>query len=627
MKEKIKRISSSTWALLLALMMVVSSFSVLAATTNVEKTGSGYRAGDTIYFSAGSTSWYNSDARTVAYFYGNNDGCYAVFQSAGNDKNYLKATVPNGTFTTMTLIRYDPNNSNFNPNGGNGWPGDPGVWNKIENITRSDSSNNLYTVTSDSLNAGTWSKYDGGSTTTGHDVCMYGTLSNSFKWWTGFGEHWDDAPKFTYDADNKKYVLSNFTTDLSDFSFRVYDKTDNKHYCGSNKVTTTLSSGKQASMTTYDTNNNWDEGNTCFKYAGARGKKVNIEIPDNFRTIKVTEVQTTIADSVSLKLNNATDDKIDYGTNLSVTATLSNKNSSIDKVDYKFYLDDSKEPTATFTDVTDNSYTYTFSGLAEGEHTIKVEVSAEGYKSVTATTSITVKKHDIATSVSLEPLSQEVTYGADVKVTAVLNGKYEGYTGNVTYTLLDENGDAVSGVAPIETNQTNVVFTVTKPSTGHHTYKVSASAENYETVKSNTVSVYVKQTDITSNVTLTGPDTGWQYKVGDSIKLEASCENAPEGVTVKYNYYINGKKINDSATPNKVTYVFTASDVGTVKFYAEAVADNYNTVKSAEISASVIKKQVATSVNLTATPTNVKFGNEVTITATLTGDVQSGNFT
>lgn len=39
MKEKIKRISSSTWALLLALMMVVSSFSVLAATTNAEKTG------------------------------------------------------------------------------------------------------------------------------------------------------------------------------------------------------------------------------------------------------------------------------------------------------------------------------------------------------------------------------------------------------------------------------------------------------------------------------------------------------------------------------------------------------------------------------------------------------------
>lgn len=159
MKEKIKRISSSTWALILALMMVVSSFSVLAATTNVNKTGSGYSAGDTIYFSAGNTNWYGSDAKTVAYFYGNGDAYYAVFQPAGNDENYLKATVPTGTFTTMIIIRYDPDKSTFNINGGKGWPGDTGVWNRIDNITRSDSSYNLYTVTSNSLNTGEWSTY------------------------------------------------------------------------------------------------------------------------------------------------------------------------------------------------------------------------------------------------------------------------------------------------------------------------------------------------------------------------------------------------------------------------------------------------------------------------------------
>lgn len=53
MKEKIKRISSSTWALLLALMMVVSSFSVLAATTNVNKTG---ETKTTVYFVPASQS-------------------------------------------------------------------------------------------------------------------------------------------------------------------------------------------------------------------------------------------------------------------------------------------------------------------------------------------------------------------------------------------------------------------------------------------------------------------------------------------------------------------------------------------------------------------------------------------
>lgn len=53
MKEKIKRISSSTWALLLALMMLVSSFSVLAATTNVNKTG---ETKTTVYFVPASQS-------------------------------------------------------------------------------------------------------------------------------------------------------------------------------------------------------------------------------------------------------------------------------------------------------------------------------------------------------------------------------------------------------------------------------------------------------------------------------------------------------------------------------------------------------------------------------------------
>ena len=69
MKEKIKRISSSTWALILALMMVVSSFSVLAATTNVNKTGA-YTG--TIYY-------HNSSA--------NNATVYIYSYGEGGDKN------------------------------------------------------------------------------------------------------------------------------------------------------------------------------------------------------------------------------------------------------------------------------------------------------------------------------------------------------------------------------------------------------------------------------------------------------------------------------------------------------------------------------------------------------------
>ncbi|QCT07467.1 hypothetical protein [Ruminococcus bovis] len=232
----------------------------------------------------------------------------------------------------------------------------------------------------------------------------------------------------------------------------------------------------------------------------------------------------------------------------------------------------------------------------------------------------------VATSVNLSPDSATKNTGESVKLTATANTPV---SGELTYTFTETTSGATTTPKVIKSSNGTAQATFTDLSEGEHKYKVEVSANGYTSVTSSeaTVTVTVNPIDITSKVTLTGPVTSWQYKVGDSIKLKASCEDAPEGVTVKYNYYINGKKINGSATPNKVTYDFTASDEGTVKFYAEAVAENYNTVKSEEISASVIKKQVATSVKLTATPTNVKFGNEVTIIAELQGDIQPGNFT
>lgn len=613
MKEKIKRISSSTWALILALMMVVSSFSVLAATTNVEKTGKisyWVLSGD---FNSWSTDtqyqFGGANGGSITYDLSSKKGSTIQFRTDAYENgihfNSSKGIVKDNTEVQLTWDTGDVMYYTV-PSDSNG---------KITFNVTVRNGNNYLTVTAGS-----------GGSTTGHKVYIYGKCNRTTcDKWEKFDEK-PETPIFEYDADNHKYYLNDFQMENTESYFRIYDAKTGTHYMGTEGDTTTLTSGVTSGMKEYTS---WSTDTYRFKYAGASGKKVNIEIPDDFRTIKVTEVQTTIADSVSLLLNNAPDGKIDYGTDLSVTATLANKNSSVGTVNYNFYLDDSTSPLKTTSSADETcNYTIPASKLTAGNHTVKVEVSAEGYKSVTETTSITVKKHNIATSVSLEPLSQEVTYGADVQVTAALKGKYDSYTGNVTYKLLDENGDAVSGVAPITTNQNNVEFTVKKPSTGYHTYKVAVSAENYETVESNTVKVYVKQTPITSEVTfLSGPVSGYDYKVGDSIELKASCKDAPEGVTVKYNYYINGKKINDSATPNIVTYNFTASDVGKITFYAEAVADGYNTVKSDGISAKVIMKQVATSVELTATPTDVKVGNEVTITAKLQGDIQPGNFT
>ena len=500
MKEKIKRISSSTWALILALMMVVSSFSVLAATTNVEKTG-------TTTDAINKTS---TKTMLVAAFTSPDDAYY------GSPGIHMWNSDGSGDLTSgypaMVSANYDGVHY-FKPD-------------------ESKISSNCY--------------------------IKYALLQKSGGWFGAWKRESDSS--FTK---NTQFVAWR-TISNSPGSFETFNpiKITSIQYPDEIKAT-------ESSTITLSA----DGGFPWFYYEKLKD------------TNEVKNYSLKVEDSSNTEVYSG---KFNYST----------KSTSFDWT-----------PKST----SDNTLTFT---LSDSDNIDSV--------SYTKKFTVTESKPSVATSVSLNADNDTINVGDSLKLTASTTGKV---AGNVTYTLLDENGDAVSGVAPITTNQPNVVFTVTKPSTGDHTYKVSASAENYETVVSNTVNVYVKQTDITSKVTLTGPVSGYDYKVGNSIELKASCEKAPEGVNVKYNYYINGKKINDSATPNTVTYKFTASDVGTITFYAEAVADNYNTVKSAEISASVIMKLVATSVKLTATPTDVKFGNEVTITAELQGEIQSGNFT
>lgn len=832
MKEKIKRISSSTWALILALMMVVSSFSVLAATTNVNKTGASLNSDDTIYLKP-NEEWLNNNSKFGIYVWNNNTDSHWVLMNDDDGDGYYSATVPSdGPYANIIFLRF---NSSATATSGTTWPGN--VSNQTGDLTKDDGAN-CYSFTENKADkpAGKWSTYTpakqgvadsvslslinatDGKIDYGTDLSVTATLANknSSVGTVDYNFYLDNSTspletissadetcnytipaskltagnhtvKVEASADGYDSISANVTINVvsstsstgyglvgdfntwntganvfvknssstSDYSYTTVDLTagtyefkvangDSWYTKASTTITSSSCTDIQFSInssesdnckitvteagtykfvwntstkkisviypnakyyvvgrfmtSTYETSNwNTTDKNMPFTYDSETGyykletgKTIkdlsgvqtktspnayyyfwlydggsyyqpytsNTEFHNNDSSNKQNLVYTSTDKSQRLRFNDTSStntspvtlwyDPVERQIWYEAISTVASVTLTAEKKDY--YYGDSVSLTANVTDpksnnltytftevdengsevgtpVTSNTNTVTFNNLTDGKHYYKVEVSAEGYKSVTATTSITVKKHNIATSVSLVPLSQEVTYGADVQVTAELSGKYEGYTGNVTYTLLDENGNAVSGVAPITTNQPNVLFTVTKPSTGDHTYKVAVSAENYETVESNTVRVYVKQTDITSKVTLTGPVSGCEYKVGDSIKLNASCEDAPEGVNVKYNYYINGNKINGSATQNTVTYNFTASDVGKITFYAEAVADNYNTVKSDEISAKVIMKQVATSVNLTAAPTDVKVGNEVTITAKLQGEIQSGNFT
>lgn len=156
MKEKIKRISSSTWALILALMMVVSSFSVLAATTNVNKTGASLNSGETIYLKP-SENWLQKDAKFGLYVWNNGQTAQWVVMNDDDNDGYYSVSVPSGgPYANVIFLRL---NATTSEPSGTGWPSSY-IWNQTADLVREDGKN-CYTVKENTWDkgGGTWSTY------------------------------------------------------------------------------------------------------------------------------------------------------------------------------------------------------------------------------------------------------------------------------------------------------------------------------------------------------------------------------------------------------------------------------------------------------------------------------------
>lgn len=517
MKEKIKRISSSTWALLLALMMVVSSFSVLAATTNVNKTGSGYSAGDTIYFSAGKTNWYDANASTVAYFYGNGDAYYAVFQPAGNDENYLKATVPTGTFTTMIIIRYDPDNSTFNINGDKGWPGDTGVWNRIDNITRSDSSYNLYTVTSDSLNAGEWSKYSA-SDPVATSVSLNPDNSTIYV---------GDSLKLT--ASTKGKVAGDVTYTFYQNGTKIDEKTTSSE--SAETTVSNLSSG-------------------TYKYTVTVSR-------DNYSDVTSSEVSVTVKSIPTNKwyiyggLNN--DDwttKAGISMSWSTTENAYVSDVTFDKVTY-FRLYDGSTEYGPNTDAADQNVTIS-TGKTDNQIYSKKTASAFIVPSdITSTYKLCtdgkylwykVAQPNVAKSVNLTASPENVVVGGSSTLTATLDTlNAELNANNVTYTFTEDGKELQNG-----SSNTYELKNLTE---GAHTYKVTVSADGYTSV-TDTVVVNVNQAyNVTAKYKTTEDGTTYSAEKTDTniVTVDGAESSTTSSGTVV---------AKDTITIGSSTYVF-----------------------------------------------------------------------
>lgn len=516
MKEKIKRISSSTWALLLALMMVVSSFSVLAATTNVNKTGTGYSAGETIYFSAGSTNWYDGKARTVAYFYGNGDDRYAVFQPAGNDKNYLKATVPTGTFTTMIIIRYDPDNSTFNINGDKGWPCNTGVWNRIDNITRSDSSYNLYTVNSTSLNAGEWSKYSAsdpvatsvslssnatdGKIAQGKDLILSATAKDkvngdvTYTFYNGSTQVGEAQTKSESTATATVSGLS-----AGDYTFTVKVTKNGYTEVASDPIKVTVTSGDSYFL--YNGSSVNEDLTNATSLGKFSGNTLSLDLDSN-KTYYLFVVKNNNFDYSYLSKAQA------FGSDNSVVLYDYGSNDNSHKI--------------KFTPSTSGKYKFTWTPGNNGQGTLKYELEST----------------PVAKSVNLTASPENVVVGGSSTLTATLDTPN---ADNVTYTFTEGDSELQNG-----SSNTLKLENLTE---GTHTYKVTVSADGYTSVTATVVVNVNRPYNVTAKYEIT--EDGTYYTVKDSDVNIVSVDGKVTSTTS------SGKLVaKDTITILNSTYVF-----------------------------------------------------------------------
>lgn len=571
MKEKIKRISSSTWALILALMMVVSSFSVLAATTNVNKTGA---FNGTVYFKYsdsnsdkyiytwnknsnknGTGTWPGTKMTNLgngiySYDFNNTESCnMVIFNDNGNFKTgdlYFPTDGKNmydntsSKWTTYSATK-DPVASNvaLSSDGGSGLKvGDTVTLTVTANtdITTSDITytftdsfdNSTKTVTSGktaqvkftNLKEGTHKftvtlSKDGYDDKTSNEISLVVSASSS-------GDGY-----FLYN-DNGGYSFKT-STSLGEFSsnelslnlvggktyylYVVKDNNEGNSYFNNTKEFDATSK----SVILYDYGKNDFSHEIVFKPSTSGKYKFTWTPGKGQGTLKYELESSPVAKSVTISAD-ATEKTV--GEDVVLTANVDDLVGGASNVKYTFQ-EVKEDGTTVGSDKVGTTKTTTFTNLTGGTHYYKVTVSADGYSSVTSDPiTITVNKKAIASSVSLSADKSEIESGNTVTLTADV--KDPTLTSGLTYTFTDTTTNTT------QTETTNKsTFTLT--TTGKHEFTVTVSAgDNYTTVEdTTTVNVFAPAKNL--------------YLVGD-FAGEAHWEDST--TYTKYPFtYENGKYV------------------------------------------------------------------------------------
>lgn len=513
MKEKIKRISSSTWALILALMMVVSSFSVLAATTNVNKTGA---------------------TKTKVYF---------VPASQSDFSSYLNSskTDIDSKYTVKLNLHYGSNDSD--------------KWEYVDVTKSSDTfgGNSVYFSEFTDMYNGLAEMqiqiYDGET-----QIKLVKPITTWTKPSVYNGKVYDSGSWKTYTPD---------TTKVADSVSLSSNATDGKIAKDTDLTLTATATGKVAGDVTYT----FYQGNTKVGEAQTTSESTatatvsGLSAGDYTFTVKVTKdgytevasdpikVTVTSGDSYFLYNGSLVDEDLTKATSL---GKFSDTTLSLDldsnKTYYLFVVKDNdfnKSYLSSQAFGSDNSVVLYDYGSNINSHKIKFTPSTSGKYKFTwtpgngqGTLKYELESTPVAKSVNLTASPENVVVDGSTTLTATLDTPN---ADNVTYTFTEDGNDLLNG-----SSNTLKLENLTE---GTHTYKVTVSADGYTSV-TDTVVVNVNQPyNVTAKYKTT--EDGTTYSAEKTNTNIVTVDGAESSTTS------SGKVVaKDTITIDSSTYVF-----------------------------------------------------------------------
>lgn len=551
MKEKIKRISSSTWALILALMMVVSSFSVLAATTNAEKTGG---------------------TKTTVYLVPASQGDFNSFLN--NDRTDVSSTYTvklniNLQSDADNWVQYDMTKTGTTMNGKVVYKCDfTDIYNGVSKmqfqlykdadwtteVKPIDSWTSVSTYNGKVYDSGSWKTYTPDTTKVADSVSLSSNATDGkiakgkdlILSATATGKVSGDVTYTFYKGntqvgDAQTASESTATTTVSglsagDYTFTVKVTKDGYTEVASDPINVTVTGGDGYFL--YN-----DNGGKSFKTSTSLG-----EFSSNVLSLDLDAGKTYylyVVKNNDVKNSYFSSEKAFDDSNKSVTLYDYGTNNFSDEI--------------VFTPETSGKYKFTWTP-GNGQGTLKYELEST----------------PVAKSVNLTANPENVVVGGSTTLTANVTELNSGAASNVKYTFTEVKEDGTTVGTPQELSTDTATFT--DLTNGKHYYKVTVSADGYTSVTA-TVEVNVNQPyNVTAKYKIT--ENGVTYEDKDSNKDIVSVNgevtsNTSSGTVVAKNTITNGSSTYVFAGWESKNGSFTDASKASTTFSPSADADVY----------------------------------------------------